>query len=233
MWLIVRSGPDAGTAVEVTDQPVVLGRQQGCDLVIRDTRASRRHLELAPVERGLRLRDLESANGTYLDGSPVREATLEGGEEIRIGAVMIEVWRERPDQPGEVSTNRPDQPDQVPTYSAIRRIVDHSTRRTRRVALVAAGVAGLALVALAALLLTKDEDRVPEVVARLGPATALVITEVDGRATGSGSGFVLDAREGLVVTNAHVVNEGTGFRVTIAGRERDATLAGVAAIREA
>jgi putative serine protease PepD len=228
MWLIVRSGPDAGTAVEIGEAPVVLGRQQGCDLVVRDARASRRHLELTPENGGLRLRDLGSANGTYLDGKKVDEAALEGGEEIRIGAVVIEVWRERPDQdgPGEAAADRTPVVD-VPTYSGVRRLVEHSTRRTRRLALAAAGVAAAALVALAIVLLTGgDDDRVPRVVARVGPATALVVTERGGRPSATGSGFAVS--EDLVVTNAHVVNEGDGFSVAAGGRELDAELVAAA-----
>ena len=57
MWLEVLSGEDAGRVVEV-DRPLVLGRVQGADVVIRDARASRRHAEVAPEGGGLRLRDL-------------------------------------------------------------------------------------------------------------------------------------------------------------------------------
>src|SRR4051794_19558544 len=93
MWLQVRTGPDAGTATELpADRPFVLGRQQGSDLVVRDARASRRHLELTPEGEGrVRLRDLVSANGTVVDGRRVEEALLEGGEELRIGDVVIAV----------------------------------------------------------------------------------------------------------------------------------------------
>ena len=95
MWLEVLSGEDAGRLVEV-DRPLVLGRVKGADLVIRDARASRRHVELAPADGGLRLRDLGSANGTLVDGERVDEALLRGGEEIRIGAVRIAVLAEEP-----------------------------------------------------------------------------------------------------------------------------------------
>ena len=73
MWLEVLSGEDAGRVVEV-DRPLVLGRVQGADVVIRDARASRRHAELVPEGAGLRLRDLDSVNGTLVGGAPVREA---------------------------------------------------------------------------------------------------------------------------------------------------------------
>lgn len=226
MWLIVRSGPDAGTAVEIGDEPVVLGRQQGCDLLVRDARASRRHLELVPEDGGVRLNDLGSANGTYLDGRKVEQTVLlEGGEEIRIGAVIIEVWRQRPDQePGAGDAAQRTPVADVPTYSGVRRMVEHSTRRTRRLALGAAGVAAIALVALAVVLLSGDDrgDRVPRVVASVGRSTLLVVTERAGRTSATGSGVAVAAD--LVLTNAHVINEGDGYRVAASGREHDAEL---------
>ncbi len=95
MWLEVLSGEDAGRVVEV-DRPLVLGRVQGADLVIRDARASRRHAELVPEGDGLRLRDLGSANGTLVGGEPVRDVLLEDGSEIRIGGVRIAVLATEP-----------------------------------------------------------------------------------------------------------------------------------------
>src|SRR4051794_7503979 len=99
MWLHVRSGPDSGTAVELPgDGSFVLGRQRGSDMVVRDARASRRHAELTPLDdERWRLRDLESANGTLVDGMRVTGAVeLEGGEEMRIGDVVIAVTRAGP-----------------------------------------------------------------------------------------------------------------------------------------
>ena len=100
MWLQVRSGSDAGRVVEVPDaeeRPFVLGRVQGSDLVVRDERASRRHVQLVPLGDGrLHLRDLDSANGTLVDGDRVRERVLLGGEELQVGDVRIGVLREPP-----------------------------------------------------------------------------------------------------------------------------------------
>ena len=87
VWLRVLSGADAGRTVEVPeDRPFVLGRVQGCDLVIRDERASRQHAELrAEPAGGVRVVDLGSANGTFVDGRRVAEALLAGGEELVVG----------------------------------------------------------------------------------------------------------------------------------------------------
>ena len=103
MWLRVLSGADAGRTVELPEagRPFILGRVQGCDLVLRDERASRQHAELR-VEPGggLRIVDLGSANGTFVDGRRVEEALLAGGEELVVGGVEIAVLARRPASEG-------------------------------------------------------------------------------------------------------------------------------------
>src|SRR3954466_11023531 len=83
VWLVIQTGPDAGSAIELpADGKVVLGRQRGCEVIVRDARASRRHAELEASGGKLVLRDLGSANGTYLDGTKVALAELHGGEDV-------------------------------------------------------------------------------------------------------------------------------------------------------
>jgi len=94
VWLRVLSGADAGRTVEVPgDRPFVLGRVQGCDLVIRDERASRQHAELrAEPAGGVRVVDLGSANGTFVDGRRLTgRAPLVEGSLIRVGRTELRV----------------------------------------------------------------------------------------------------------------------------------------------
>jgi S1-C subfamily serine protease len=226
VWLRVLSGADAGRTVEVPaeqQRPFVLGRVVGCDLVIRDEGASRHHAELrVEPAGGLRLRDLGSANGTYVDGRRIEEAMLSGGEELRIGAVEIAVMAHRPEAQGGGGA--------APTWSAVGRLVDQHARGARRATWVALGAAALALATVAFLLVgsRSDDQTVPQVVRRLTPSTVLVEALRGDRRTATGSGWVLDARRGLVVTAAHVVNEGVSYRVGVGGRARPAELVGSA-----
>ena len=224
MWLRVLSGADAGRTVEVpAEQGVfVLGRVQGCDLVIRDEKASRHHAELRPEPAGgLRIRDLGSAHGTFVDGRRVEEAMLAGGEELRLAGVEIAVLAHASEARGGGGD--------APTWSVVGRLVEHRTRGARRATWVALGAAGLALAAVVLVLVVgggDDDGSVPEVVKRLAPSTLLVEALRGDRRTATGSGWVLDAGEGLVVTAAHVVNEGTRYRVAIDGQVRPAELIG-------
>jgi S1-C subfamily serine protease len=233
MWLEVLSGEDAGRVVEV-DRALVLGRVHGSDLVIRDTRASRRHAELTPDGDGLRLRDLGSANGTLVDGEPAHDALLHAGQEIRIGAVRIAVLASAPAVTGapiaEPVRPRVHVETDGPSWSAIGRIVDARTRRGRRLTYGALGVAGAALAALTVLALTgalagkSEEQRVAETVRAVAPATVRVEARAGGIRSGLGSGWVLDRDAGLLVTAAHVVNRGERFFVG----DREAKVVGAA-----
>src|SRR4051812_42789862 len=151
MWISVRSGPDAGTAVELSgDAPFVLGRQRGSDLVVRDSRASRRHAELTPLgDDRWQLRDLGSANGTYVDGRKVTETVIEGGEDVKIGEILFAITRRSPTDEGARAVTPPavthrtpagetDLGPQLATQSMVRRLVDAGTRRATRAGLLAA-----------------------------------------------------------------------------------------------
>jgi putative serine protease PepD len=234
MWLEVLSGEDAGRIVAVPPgQPFVLGRVQGADLVIRDARASRLHAELEIREDGLRLTDLESANGTLVDGERIGAAVLRGGERIRIGDVEIAVLAEEPAVTGApvAEAVRPEaRAAAQPTWSMVGRLVEHRTRRGRRLTYAALAVAAAAVATLSVLLLTgvlagpSEEEQVADVAERVSPAT-LPIQASGGSGRGvRGSAWVLDAGAGLVVTAAHVVNGGTTFTVD----DRPARVVGVA-----
>ncbi len=78
----------AGRTYPVRDG-LVLGRVAGCDVVLADGKASRRHAKVV-VEAGVvELEDLGSSNGTLLNGKPVTRRVLRDGDEIQIGATVI------------------------------------------------------------------------------------------------------------------------------------------------
>ena len=91
--LLVRSGPSAGQRFEIKSSRVVIGRRSRDTvsdvpmILIDDARISRQHLEIVAKPDGLYVRDLGSANGTWLNGrqvggDPVR---LENGAELHVG----------------------------------------------------------------------------------------------------------------------------------------------------
>ncbi len=67
----------------------VIGRRHDCDLQIPLTPVSRRHCQLSQNEETLKIRDLGSRNGTYLNGKRIDEATVEAGDYVKIGPLTF------------------------------------------------------------------------------------------------------------------------------------------------
>ncbi len=87
--LLVADGPDRGLEVEIPATKLTIGTAPNNDLVLADTTVSRRHCILSVEGDRYVLRDLDSTNGTFLDGTPVREAFLAPGARIRLGDTEI------------------------------------------------------------------------------------------------------------------------------------------------
>jgi len=91
--LRVTRGPREITGVSVPlTGPVVIGRSPDADLVIADDFVSSTHARVSIAENGPVLEDLQSTNGTLLNGQPVRRAMpLGNGDAIELGRNRIEV----------------------------------------------------------------------------------------------------------------------------------------------
>jgi sigma-B regulation protein RsbU (phosphoserine phosphatase) len=71
-------------------ESVSIGRASDCTIPIKDRYLSRKHAEIVSVPSGWMLKDLGSANGTYLNGSRVeRDEILKTGDRIRLGDTEI------------------------------------------------------------------------------------------------------------------------------------------------
>ncbi len=90
LTLLVLQGPDKGRRFELPDVQTFVGRDSRA-LPITDNTVSRRHAELLPTEDGnWILKDLSSANGTYVNGTRVlRTHQLKAGDQIRVGRTLF------------------------------------------------------------------------------------------------------------------------------------------------
>lgn len=68
-----------------------IGRSPDADFTIPHPTVSGLHCELVLMEDGVTIRDLESTNGTFVDGTRVRESRLSTGQVVRIGDVELVV----------------------------------------------------------------------------------------------------------------------------------------------
>jgi len=87
--LHVIQGPDKGRHFELPDnEPQQIGRSSE-SLPMTDTTISRRHAELTPDNGKWYLRDLDSNNGTYVNGKRITEPTLlHSGDQVRTGSTL-------------------------------------------------------------------------------------------------------------------------------------------------
>lgn len=95
MWCSVRSGKETGRTLELTGERYVVGREEGCELMLASEEISRRHAALERLPDGrYSLTDLGSANGTFVGGQRIAgSVVLEGGEELRFGDTVVAVAR--------------------------------------------------------------------------------------------------------------------------------------------
>ena len=74
---------------------LVMGRLPACEISLNDANASRQHAELVKREDGWWLVDLDSTNGTFVNGSLVKERRLGPGDRIQIGSSKLEFVTEQ------------------------------------------------------------------------------------------------------------------------------------------
>ena len=232
MWLTIRSGKLRGTSVPVNGQGLVVGRDERCELVLSDGRVSRRHARLeSHVDGRTTVHDLGSGNGTWVNGERVQSRDLTGNEQIQVGDTVLVTSLEEPSEGAGATVIGSTPP--VRSQSGLHRLVVQ--RSVRRATILSA--AAMALVTLGGVLFATgvlppgdgdSNDAVQDVVRAAAPATVLIEGRTGERRVGSGSGWVLDANEGLIATNAHVVDGGDRYEVVAGGRSRPAAVLGLA-----
>ena len=89
--VVVLDGPDSGGRLELERGTYCIGKDPHCDLVLSDRGVSRQHLELVVEAGGIRVRDLGSKNGTFLEGVRVTEVLVGSGALLRVGTTNLRV----------------------------------------------------------------------------------------------------------------------------------------------
>ena len=85
-FLLVLSGPQFGEVFSLASgRELLVGRREDSNVPIRDDGVSRRHASILVKGSGAVLKDLGSANGTWVDGKRTPEARLEDGTRFQIG----------------------------------------------------------------------------------------------------------------------------------------------------
>ena len=80
-----------GRAFSVGDRPVVIGRSPDVDVVINDSNVSRRHAEVWRTGEGVAVRDLQSTNGTFVNGHRITAVSLSPRDDLTVGGLHFRI----------------------------------------------------------------------------------------------------------------------------------------------
>lgn len=171
---------------------IVIGRDAGCDVVSANPTVSRRHVRILHDGTTWVLEDLGSSGGTFVERRPQTRVVLQGS---------VAAWLGDPETGERV----------VLATSGVRQLrISDKVRRAGSSGrgLVVVGALAVVAVLLSVLVFARGGGSGPSG-DRLAQASVQVILE-----NGSGSGTIVDAERGLILTNAHVAAPSSpGFAV--------------------
>jgi pSer/pThr/pTyr-binding forkhead associated (FHA) protein len=87
--LIVQRGPNAGSRFLLDHDVTTAGRHVDSDIFLDDISVSRRHVQFLRTPEGVRVKDLGSLNGTYVNRELVDEALLHPEDEVQVGKFRL------------------------------------------------------------------------------------------------------------------------------------------------
>jgi DNA-binding NtrC family response regulator len=85
----VVSGPDAGLVRDIEASVIRIGARRGNDVQLSDSKVSGLHCEIRLDDRGYRLRDLDSTNGTYVSSLRINDVYITAGSQIALGSTRL------------------------------------------------------------------------------------------------------------------------------------------------
>jgi S1-C subfamily serine protease len=238
MWLTITEGEGKGLSVRVEGERVLVGSGPENRLIIHDDEVDPIHALFEINDDGdVEIQDLRTKTGTLVNDERIGGVThVNDGDRVKIGNTVITATMHDPSEDDDVADpavevnvpaeaeHAPVEEDAVALVTAPEgthvEVVPEGQRRrlrerVRLATMLAIGAAVLAVIAVIAVLAATGGDDTPstaEIVSDVTPSTVLVrVSGTTGE--GAGSGFVLDAKEGLIVTNFHVVNGADGITV--------------------
>jgi len=92
--LVVVGGGASDEPYVLVNEVTTVGRHENSDVVLDDVSVSRHHAVFTRTASGrITLRDLNSLNGTYVNGQRVEETTLHSADEVQIGKFKLVFWQ--------------------------------------------------------------------------------------------------------------------------------------------
>jgi len=96
--LVIKNGGFEGMSYELAASETLIGRNPTTDITLLDEGISREHAIVLYDEENdsYSVEDLQSTNGTQVNGKRVRSITLAHGDQLRIGRTLFEFLRDDP-----------------------------------------------------------------------------------------------------------------------------------------
>ena len=96
--LVIKNGGFEGMSYELAASETLIGRNPTTDITLLDEGISREHAIVLYDEENdsYSVEDLQSTNGTQVNGKRVRSVTLAHGDQLRIGRTLFEFLRDDP-----------------------------------------------------------------------------------------------------------------------------------------
>lgn len=92
--LVVQTGKFKGKKIKIAGSEVLIGRDDDAGIRIGSDDVSRQHCLLTPHEHGVTVRDLDSRNGTFIDGVPLganEDSLLSVGSSLSVGPMTFQL----------------------------------------------------------------------------------------------------------------------------------------------
>lgn len=95
MWILETSDPavDRLTFRLPSGSVKTIGRSAGAEFIVEAALVSRLHCQLTASDDSLHVKDLDSTNGTFVNGTRVKTATLSAGDRLSVGRLELVVSR--------------------------------------------------------------------------------------------------------------------------------------------
>ncbi|MBN2711688.1 MAG: FHA domain-containing protein [Planctomycetes bacterium] len=89
-YLELDNGSMKGTQFRLMGEMISIGRTPDCDIVLEEAKGvSRKHAQISIIDGRIRVRDLESQNGTIVDGKKIKDAVISNGCKLKIGDAVL------------------------------------------------------------------------------------------------------------------------------------------------
>ena len=107
--IFITAGPNEGHETIIGAQgTVIVGRDKQADLKISDPMSSRKHFKVEARGNGFHITDMDSRNGTFVNGTRILDRPIQPGDEIRVGETFFALEDDRIPSGSPITINTPE-----------------------------------------------------------------------------------------------------------------------------